>query len=153
MENSSINGLIYQAVYIFIFITAVSITINLFSNVNNYVSKISESVNSDSISDAVTKNEDLLSGIKVSEDYIVAGYELYTMVNNYGMYVSDNNYVYGAKYNGEEYSSLNYKVKVYVKNSSGSLVIPKSIDDINLLGKYRRENITLKANYVEFYEI
>ncbi len=152
MENSSINGLIYQAVYIFIFITAVTITINLFNSVNNYVSKISESVNDDSISDAVTKNEDLINYQGESGDYIINGYELYTLINNYGMYKDNKgNYSYGAKYNGEKYSGLNYMIKVYIKDSGSSSSIPASLDNINLLGKYKRQN--LSGNYVEFIEI
>lgn len=152
MDNSSINGLIYQAVYITIFIVAVSITINLFRSINDYVDAVSGSIYDDSITDAVSENELLTDEIEKDEPYIIDGYELYSLVNNYGMYISENNYEYGAKYN-KKLKTLKYKVKVYVKDEDGNYIIASSTNKIDLLKKYKKVEENFSENYIEFAEI
>ncbi len=133
MDGAPINSMIMQAVYILIFITATSITINLFNTINEYTENVSSVVRSDSISEVVSENEKLYDKDYnyIEMEYELSGYEVYSLANNYGMYINDSTYENGKKYNKE--IELEYRIKVL--NNSGNI-----INNIN--------NIDLKASFI-----
>ena len=134
MENAPINNLIYQAVYILIFITATTITINLFQAINEYVDNVTKVVYSDSYTEVVSENESLDYGNEEAK-YELQGYEVFTLVNNYGMYIKKNAtpeiYEYGKKYNGGV-KNLKYKFRVFNKEG----IQYSDINSIDLTSTY-----------------
>ena len=134
MDTSNITSLIYQAVYITIFIVASAITINLFTTINDYSEIVDKNVKADSISEVVSENEDNAQYVEdLTHEY--KGYEVYSLANNYGFGYYDEkikaySYNYGAKFNNE--IALDYFITI--KDKDGNDIT--DIEKINLTATY-----------------
>ena len=144
MDTSNVTSLIYQAVFITIFIVASTITINLFTTINNYSEEINKVVKADAISEVVSENEaklELVTDEAGNESYVdgltheLSGFEVYSIVNNYGLVYEKNNELYiisGDKYNNNDYAFLPYIVSVVDKDKK----YVNNKENINLTSVY-----------------
>ncbi len=128
MENSPVNGLIYQAVYIAIFIVATSVTVYMFQNITNYSENVSDNIRLEKISELVSENEEI--EVNKNMEYVITGAELFNLVNNYGL-----NGGPSKKYNKD---ILDYTVYVLDENDNKI----KDIKNISLVSNYELKSIT-----------